>query len=444
MRWRLILEEYGVDLQYIKGTANVVADALSRLDRQDALDVNFSTPVSDHTLADLFLNERSDDQLVYPLDLRAIDTAQQQDPLLLKRLKTGVPGYHLKSFCGGEEVICHQDKIYIPAPLQARITEWYHIMLCHSGATRTEATIRQHLTWPGLRNHVQTCVQTCDVCQRYKKQKKHYGHLPAKDAEAQPWETLCVDMIGPYQIRRKGKKPLKLRAVTMIDPATGWFDIVEVTDKESQTVAEKIDKLWLCRYPQPNKVIYDRGSEFIGPSFQELIKEVYQIKVKPTTVKNPQANSILERIHQVLGNMIRTFELEERDINEDDPWTGILNAVAWAVRSTYHTTLRATPGHLVFGRDMVFNIAHEANWKEIKDRKQKLINQNNQRENARRIKHTYSIGDRVLMERTNSTRKLERPYDGPYEITNVFTNGTVAIQKGIVKRTSEHLSHLPV
>ena len=81
---------------------------------------------------------------------------------------------------------------------------------------------------------------------------------------------------------------------------------------------------------------------------------------------------------------------------------------------------------------MVFNIAHEANWKEIKDRKQKLINQNNQRENARRIKHTYSIGDRVLMERTNSTRKLERPYDGPYEITKVFTNGTVAIQKGIV------------
>ena len=36
------------------------------------------------------------------------------------------------------------------------------------------------------------------------------------------------------------------------------------------------------------------------------------------------------------------------------------------------------------------------------------------------------------MQRTNSTRKLERPYDGPYEITEVFTNGTVAVQKGIV------------
>ena len=49
-----------------------------------------------------------------------------------------------------------------------------------------------------------------------------------------------------------------------------------------------------------------------------------------------------------------------------------------------------------------------------------------------RLKHEYRIGDKVLMQRTDSTRKLERPYDGPYEVTKVFTNGTVAIQKGIV------------
>ena len=31
MRWRLILEEYGPELIYVKGENNVVADALSRL-----------------------------------------------------------------------------------------------------------------------------------------------------------------------------------------------------------------------------------------------------------------------------------------------------------------------------------------------------------------------------------------------------------------------------
>ena len=114
-----------------------------------------------------------------------------------------------------------------------------------------------------------------------KKQKRHYVQLPAKNAEAQPWEILCVDLIGPYHIRRKGKKPLQLQVITMIDPATGWFEFAEILSKESIMVAEQVDKNWLCCYPQPTKVIYDRGSEFIGPSFQELIKEVYQINQSP-------------------------------------------------------------------------------------------------------------------------------------------------------------------
>jgi hypothetical protein len=33
-----------------------------------------------------------------------------------------------------------------------------------------------------------------------------------------------------------------------------------------------------------------------------------------------------------------------------------------AIRSTYHTTLQATPCQLVFGRDMIYNIAFRANW----------------------------------------------------------------------------------
>ena len=97
----------------------------------------------------------------------------------------------------------------------------------------------------------------------------------------------------------------------MIDPATGWFEVAEIPNKESITVAEQVDKYWFCCYPLQTKLIYDHGSEFIGPLFQELIKDVYQIKTKPITAKNPQAYSVLERIYQVLANMPRTFELEE-------------------------------------------------------------------------------------------------------------------------------------
>ena len=76
----------------------------------------------------------------------------------------------------------------------------------------------------------------------------------------------------------------------------------------------------------------------------------YRIKEKPSTSYNPQSNGIIEHVNQVLGNALRTFELEEKELDTNDPWGHFLSAAAWAIRSTVHTTLDATPGQLVFGR----------------------------------------------------------------------------------------------
>jgi hypothetical protein len=67
--------------------------------------------------------------------------------------------------------------------------------------------------------------------------QKH-GELQAKVAEENPWDTPCVDLIGPYKIERKGKKDLKLWCLTMIDPATGWFEMEQISNK---TAAEAAD-----------------------------------------------------------------------------------------------------------------------------------------------------------------------------------------------------------
>ena len=103
-----------------------------------------------------------------------------------------------------------------------------------------------------------------------------------------------------------------------------------------------------------------------------MIEEDYGIVRKPITKRNPQANSMIERIHQTIGNMIRTFEAQEALLDEEDPWAGMLTAVMFATRATYHTTLKATPMQLVFGRDTVLNTKFEADWQLIKQNKQKL------------------------------------------------------------------------
>jgi Integrase zinc binding domain len=93
----------------------------------------------------------------------------------------------------------------MPNDLQKQIVQWYHNTLCYPGMTCTEQTIQQHFWRKKLREDVQKRCSTCDVCQQTKSTHAKYGHLPEKDAECEPWERLCVDMIGPYNIKRKGK-----------------------------------------------------------------------------------------------------------------------------------------------------------------------------------------------------------------------------------------------
>jgi transposase InsO family protein len=168
----------------------------------------------------------------------------------------------------------------------------------------------------------------------------------------------------------------------MIDPGTRWFEIQQYDDKESIAVANIMEQEWFSRYPWPTQVTSNRGSKFIGQDFQKMIKEDYGEKAKPITVRNPQANAIVERVHQVIGNIICTFELENNYLDDNDPWKGILSATAFAVQSTFHTTLQNTPGQLVLGCDMILNIKHEANWEYIHAQKRKIILKNNKAENA--------------------------------------------------------------
>ncbi len=78
----------------------------------------------------------------------------------------------------------------------------------------------------------------------------------------------------------------------------------------------------------------------------------------PITVGNPKRNC--ERVHQVMGNEIRTFELQTKYLDEGNPWKGILSSTAFAMRCTY-LSLHSSPGQLIFGRDLIFNIKHTAN-----------------------------------------------------------------------------------
>ena len=420
MRWRLLIEEFGPKLTYIKGPNNVVADALSRMSLTEE---DFS---ADAFAADLFTNDFPEN---FPLSYAELAFEQDKDDKLQAdknkdTYKTVTYRHSDKSY----DLITRNNKIVVPKPLQKKATEWYHTHLLHPGETRMELTISQHFCWIGLRNTVQRVCKACTVCRRQKVRNKKYGLLPPKEAEVIPWHTLCIDLIGPYKIG-KDEEETTLHCMTMIDPATGWFEIVEIPCKQADYIVNYLELTWLTRYPWPTEIVMDRGSEFAA-EVKEAIKDEYGISKKLITTRNPQANSMVERAHQTIHNMIRSCGIRKKsDLDDHFGWSGVLAATRNAMRSVVHTTNRATPTQLVFGRDAILNVSFEANWQYIKERKQNLIVQNNKRENKTRVPYTYNVGDEVMVKHNPNRKHGDDKYRGPFTVTHVYDNGTVRLVK---------------
>ncbi len=190
------------------------------------------------------------------------------------------------------DIVTRNDKIVILLSLQVKSTEWYHLYILHPGETRMELTMGQHYCWKGMRNTIQKVCKACAICKTTKVRNSKYGLLPPKNPETIPWHTLCIDLIGPYKFGDE-KNLIQLHCLTMIDPATGWFEIAEIPTKKADDVVNILEFSWLTRYPWPTDIIMDRRKEFAA-EVQHTIKNEYGITRKLTTTRNPQANDVVE------------------------------------------------------------------------------------------------------------------------------------------------------
>ncbi len=265
-----------------------------------------------------------------------------------------------------------------------------------------------------------------------KRHSLRYGHVPPKLVITTPWRALCVDLVGPYTFKGKDGSCIDFMCLTMINPATSWFKLVELStlsvtvpkggkgkkatfldytknteifDKTSAQISNLVYKRWFSRYPHCSYMIYDNESEF-KLHFHALCK-TYYVKRKLTSIKNPQVNAILERIHTVFTNMLRTAKLDMAKLVDACDIDIFLADAAWAIRSTHHTVLKASPGAEILGQDMIFDIPFIADWKKIGEHRQRLTDLNTAHENIGRIDYDCKVGHKKLVRNEGILRKAQ-------------------------------------
>jgi transposase InsO family protein len=431
LRWRLFIEEYGPEFIWKKGSENIEADTLSRYPRLGGEHTMDESLFYNDLLKESFLNY-PDDVDNFPLNFPDIAAAQATDPTV-QNYAAPMEGFAYQDY-HGTQLLCRQStdeqwKIVIPEALINDTIRWYHSIMSHVGSSRLYDSLRSLVWFAGMRRRIDAHVHSCDACQRFKDQGRGQGALPPRNDTSIPFEEVAADLIGPWSIDINGQT-LQIQALTIVDTATTLAEVIRIEDRSSQHVANLFDNNWLARYPRPLRCIFDQGGEFTGRPFQSMLIQ-NAIDQVPTTVKNPQANAVCERMHRTIKDSLRTIchsNPPQNVANAIELVDTVLASACYASRTAVHRTLGVSPGALVFGRDMLLPIPVLTDYNLIRQRRQTLIDSNNLRENRRRHFRDYSVGDEVMIKNPNPAGLDVRGL-GPFIIAQVHVNGTVTIER---------------
>jgi D-lyxose ketol-isomerase len=102
---------------------------------------------------------------------------------------------------------------------------------------------------------------------------------------------VCVDLVGPFTIRTPAKT-YSLIAIKMIDPVTGWFEIVKATNKSATSIQDSLHNFSTMGRQANSNV---SSNKCVCKTIMALKPNQLQV-----TTYHPQANAIIERIHKGL------------------------------------------------------------------------------------------------------------------------------------------------
>jgi len=252
---------------YKKGKENVAADALSRVPHL-------------HTLQAVSLVKTDWVQEVsnsYTTDARAQQLLQQ-----LAVTSPDPAGYSLDN-----GLIRHHNKLWIGnnSALKTKLIASFHSTAIggHSGTAATYQRLKNHFSWKGMKQAVESYIKQCDVCQHAKHSNTHpAGLLQPLPLPQGVWMDLSMDFIDGLP-RSQGYSVI----FVVVDRLTKYAHFMAV--KHPYTVAS-IAQLFMDNVVRlhglPQSIVSDRDTIFVSAFWKELFK-LYRVKLALSTTYHP-------------------------------------------------------------------------------------------------------------------------------------------------------------
>ena len=235
------------------------------------------------------------------------------------------------------------DRVVLPISLRKQLLQYYHDEQGHPGRERSINTIRIQYWWSGMREDIETYVNSCQYCQ-HRKPNLHSGPVPIQltPTPTYPFEISHLDLTGANLPKTKNGNQYIL---VLKDSLTRAVEIVAIPDKSEITIARVLVEKIYCRHGAPGTIITDRGTEFVN----ELLKQVcilLNIGRVSTSGYNPRSNGLVEQHNSTLKAMLAAYANKYQD-----DWDLHLPHIQYAYMTTVCTATGMTPFSMLYGRE---------------------------------------------------------------------------------------------
>jgi len=311
------LSQFNMEIQFIRGAENVIADCLSRV-QICSIDID-----------PLFTPEILRDNPPQERDLSRFSTR----PFLRDKI------FYDLSYPGCPRPILAEE-------LRNQAFKAIHDS-AHPGSTATYNLLRTKVIWPFMRRDIKLWCKSCFLCQS-SKVTRHTKPPLLTFPTGSRFHTIHMDLVGPLP-PSEGYTYL----LTIVDRNSRWPEAFPLRNINAETIVRIFVDNWISRFGVPKRIITDQGRQFESKIFQDLVQTLGSQRLR-TTAFHPQSNGIVERFHKTLKNSLRATSITRQ-------WTKQLPFILLGWRNIPSSRHGCSPAQMLFGtnttliNDLVFN-----------------------------------------------------------------------------------------